>query len=904
MVIKKGPDGKYYIAPSPPSFYESKKPGSSSGGSGSSSGGSSLNNFLNIIDKAKQEGQDKLKVIAPDYVAPKKTGRISSGGGTSSRSYNVGGSSSGGGTSTAQQITGALSTSTANTNVYNYKQSQTNLGRLGINQTSNAFTPVVDSWYKDQQSKTGSFNMPSYNIIKKEKERGGISKDTALSAMGTSFSQDYQSKYSQANKQFTQNLFESESKKRDTGLIYYQGRIDKGEDFKTVTGEYDTYIKTSDAKLLTAQKDFGANWEATTGARYKGNVNRIMYDQALIYDTDKAKSKVFSSFTSGAKTGAVTTGAFQVLQKYAPKVASAGSKFIAVPVMVAYAGYAYGSSGYSGYKNYKTAKGLGFTTSQSVQRGLLSGANTLSGPAFFSAGAVTGGLAVSGTTMAYKNLRMTGRVTGYSSAKQGRIDKLLGRKNAFKVDLKKGQVTDAVAKGGGKSITGGTSTRSYSVKLNTKGLGAKDLATAKKFNLRGTVNQQVSGTGGRFTGIEGARFKTGGMFGRTTTSFTNIQGTIKGGKVAGLTTTLSRTGRTSTRSYGAFKGTGSVKAPNVFTRLEGSSTTARTLFSATYTRDPSKLVQFGRPGGRWTGYSAEGGPKRFSKIGIESNLKEINIWGSRAGTVTAKTYGDVAQWYGPEKAPFSITKVPSSRSYNVGGSSSGGGGAIYKTTSGGGGTVQLIKTVTKFKPMAPTSTTNIKVQQYQTIRPGFLSAYAGTGQYEYTQMEGLKTRVGVRGPQAQLLGPQAQLLPQQAKVKEGELLVAVRVGHRHAYQPIVTPPLTQVRVIGAYPRTQQSGKLLTRTQPALISPILTGGYGFGGQVPGRPRPRILPGLPSLPMGAWGQAGFGKIGAKKSRTGYNPSFTASFFKIIGKKPTGTKTGIGFRPIIRRVRRVRK
>ena len=810
------------------------------------------------------------------------------------------GSSSSGGTSSATIIQDAIKKDTANTNVYNYEQSKATGRLLGLPPpTSNAFTPVVDSWYKEQQSKTGSFNMPGYNVIKAEEKRGGISKDTALKGMGISLSQDYQGQYSQANKGFTDKLFSDEQKKRDTALIYYQGRIDRGEDFNIVTGEYNAYIKTSDAKLLTAQRNFGANWEATEGARYKRSVNKIMYDQALIYDSEKAKGKVFSSFTSGAKTGAITTGGFQVLQRYAPRVAGVASKFVAVPVMIGYAGYAYGSSGYSGYKNYKTAKGLGFTTTESVQRGLLGGANTLSGPAFFSAGAVTGGLAVSGTTMAYKNLRMTGRVTGYSSAEQARLNKILGRKDAFKVDLKKGQVTDVKSSTGG---TGGTSTRNYNVRLNTEGLSKANLKVANKFNLRGSITQQVGGTGGRFSGFEAGQFKTGGLFGRTTNTFTNIGGTVKGGKVVGFTSTLTATGRTSTLSTGTFWGKGSVKYPTSITRVEGSNIQSATNFKATYVRDPTKLIQFGRPGGKWTSWTTDAGPNRFSKIGIGSVWSQSNAYVMKGGNVRATTYTDTTQWNFGKPVKFDVSKVPSTKSYSVGGSSSGSPGQVQVKTQ-----------VNTFKPMAPVSTMNVQAPQYQATRTAPISAYAGTGQYELTQAPGL-----VRGPSPIMRGLEtpSKLLPLQTKVEPmvDTIKPVIRGGTRGPRTATLPPQtITQPMIQIAQPitqsktKTKQAGRLIQRTQPALTNPALTtGGYGFTSpNVPTTPRPRgfIIPPI-SLPMGSWGQAGFGKAGARKSRTGYNPSFTASFFKIMGKKPKGVKTGIGFRPIVRRVRRVRK
>ena len=440
MVIKynKG-TGKYYIAPSPPSFYQS--PGSSSGGSssGGSSSGSSDTKIVNGVTFIKTDTGGWISQGAKANLQ-KSRERIASGG--DPYSWNTGRST--GGTTTAQIIQNAVSNKNTGTNL----------------------------------------NIPNLSTIRQEETAGRINKTTALGAIGLYYSQDYQSQYNKANQQYTKKLFSGEEKKRDVALRYYQNRINSGENFNIVTKEYNAYIDTSNSKLLQQQKEFGANWEATTGKTYKQSANKIMYDQSLIYDTEKAQANVKNTFISGAKTGAVTTGAFQVLSKYAPRVASFGSKFVAVPLMVGYAGYAYYSSGSSGYKNYQTAKGLGFTDKQALQRGLLSGANTLSGPAFFSAGAVTGGLAVAGSTMAYKNLRMTGRITGYSSVEQGRIDKLLNRKDAFKTTLRQGQVTDATAKGGGARISAGSSSRSYDVSLDMTGLKGKNLATAKKLNLR------------------------------------------------------------------------------------------------------------------------------------------------------------------------------------------------------------------------------------------------------------------------------------------------------------------------------------------------------------------------------------------------------------------------------------
>jgi len=918
MAIKYNKEtGKYYIAPSPPSFYESKKPGSSSGGGfSSSSGGSSSTPTTVPYDFVGPLQPGVTREPAPVvYQGPvqqgtdpdvfRDTGRIVPIG-------SGGGSSSGGGITTAQVIQDAISRDTANKNVYNYEQNRNFLP----SPTCNVFTPIVDKWYKDQQSKTGSFNMPGYNIIKEEEARGGISKNTALKGLGVYYTQEYQSKYSQANQQFTQNLFESEGKKRDTALRYYQGRVNKGEDFKIVTGEYDTYIKTSDAKLLTAQKDFGADWETTIGAKYKGSVNKILYDQALIYDTDKAIGKVKSLFVSGAKTGAVTTGGFQVLQKYAPRVAGFGSKFVAVPIMIGYAGYAYASSGYSGYKNYKTAKSLGFTTSQSVQRGLLSGANTLSGPAFFSAGAVTGGLAVTGTTMAYKNLRMTGRVTGYSSGEQARIDRLLSRKNAFKVDLKKGQVTDVKSSTGG---TAGASTRSYNVRLNTQGLRGANLKVANKFNLRGTINQHITNQGGRIKGFEGAKFKTGGMFGKTTTSYTNIQGQIgPKGRVTGLTSSLSNTGRVTTFSYGSFTGKGFVKYPTSITRVEGSNVRSQTHFKADFTRDPTKIIQFGKTGGKWTSWTTDAGGSRGSKIGIGSKFSQGIAYVRPGGSVVAKTYTDTTQWKFRKPVKFDIIKVPSTKSYKgFGGPTSSGKSITFKPTtpasSGGtppesiikmrgadGGIVESIyygkgtyelTNIAGSRMLAPTSTMNINTVQFQTQGPGYISAL--TTQPTTTQPYDSKIMLPgynlLQAKNLQLIGPQP-LVKTDIKINTYQ---PANVGRRSAYvQPLViTQPIALVKPIVLQKQLPKQRGRLIQGQP---NALLTRGYDFAGRPWPRPRPRIFE-LPSLPMGAWGQAGFENIKGKESPTSYTPSFTASFFKMTGKKPEGVKTGMGFRPI---------
>ena len=855
---------------------------SSSGSSGSSSGSSSGRTVPYDFVGPLRPGTTREQAPA-QYQGPVQPG-------TDEASFRSSGRSSSG-TTTAQQITDALKTSTANINVYNYEKGIETSGRLGIAPASNI---LIDKWYANQQSQTGSSYMPAYATIKEEERKGNIGKETALKSMGVYYGQEYQEKYTQASTTFNKNLFEEEARKRETAQQYYQGRIDTGEDYSKVNTEYDDYIKSQNINLANRQQDFTKNWETTTGSEYKVGVNKIMFDQALLYDSERAKGEVFSSFTSGIKTGAITTGGFMALSKWAPRVASVGSKFVATPVMVAYGVYAYGTSGYSGYKNYKTARGLGFTQTQAVQRGVLSGANTISGPAFFSAGAVSGGLAVTGTTMAYKNLRTTGRMTGYTSAEQGRINKMLGRKDALKIDLKKGEITDIVGKSKTGRITAGSSTRSYNVKINTEGLSKPDIKLANKFNLRGTINQQLTGTGKRISGFEAGQFKTGGMFGKTTTTFTNIQGTIKGSSVKGFTSTLTNTGRTTGISSGIFKGTGSVKTPNVYTRLEGSSSTSQTLFRATYTKDASKLLQLGRPSGSWK-YSTTPGTARSNTVAIGSRLKQINLFKTNAVNVQAKTYGDVTEWKPGYTPKFKVTKVPSTRSfsYDVGG------------TSSGGATGQIFKQTTTFKPTAPITTTSIIAPQYQATSPGFVSAYAGTGQYELTQFNKLKMKPTPSSPVIMEQGVKLLPITTQSSIPKSTTATAPQRAITLPPQTITTPIQTIIQkpIQRQRPRTIQGGQILQPLQTTALSPILSGGYGFTPTPSVPTRPTWFPPI-SLPMGSWPQATTRAIGGRKAKTGYNPSFKAMFFKIKGKKTTGVKTGFNFRPIVRKVKRVRK
>jgi len=92
-------------------------------------------------------------------------------------------------------------------------------------------------------------------------------------------------------------------------------------------------------------------------------------------------------------------------------------------------------------------------------------------------------------------------------------------------------------------------------------------------------------------------------------------------------------------------------------------------------------------------------------------------------------------------------------------------------------------------------------------------------------------------------------------------------------------------------------------------------YGGGSPyVPGYTPTLPVPIIPSLPFMAGGGSPFMRLGNVKARpspTRYAPSFKALFFKIKGKAPQGRRTGFQFRPItpgfsfqgVRRVRRVR-
>ena len=539
---------------------------------GSSSGSSSGNAFLDTINKAKEQGQSKMDIIAPNYKGP-------------------GGSSNGGGSSTQiitpQQIEQVQGIS-------NQQNLQTELSKIESRQSGTDF--LIQSGIYQGQSSNNLLN-PDTIIEKRKKDLEDRQMSVATPDLSNVDVKDLTSRGSKnilgrkgkdyiepkvveeiLNQRSTQILLEA----RDTEV---GSAIDKQSKIKTQ--EINTFVSDADSKLnnyvqvlqedvnsgrISAdaatkklesyQKDLNKNIDKYVNSKNDElakagiELDKKWWDERGQY-IDKASGRIIGSYRTlnilktanipnvavavgiGVATGGVIAGGLGVVG------AVAGAKTAAVVG----GGLLYGGVGlgvvsaggatYSLSKQYSAGeitKGEFFATL--AVGGVFAGATI--------AGAMAGGLAVKA-------------VTNYSSLKpseQKVAERIINRQDSIKVDTVRGTVTESQIKLLRisstekatllREIRAGNSIEKVSVKINNAGLSPEELAVAKKLNLRGSGYQVVSSSGKSVTGVSSYNIKTGRGVSRLnpqrTKEITSLfSGTSSKGSVSGIKVSEIRT---------------------------------------------------------------------------------------------------------------------------------------------------------------------------------------------------------------------------------------------------------------------------------------------------------------------------------------------------------------------------
>ena len=257
----------------------------------------------------------------------------------------------------------------------------------------------------------------------------------------------------------------------------------------------------------------------------------------------------------GAGVTAGTMGGKALLSKAFGVTFKAGKsvlgKTLGAGIGIAYTAYELGKSGLYAKIRYDTYKGLGYSTKESLAFSSYAGATKLAPSAFGVGGAMTGGLAVAGAT----NYLTAGNLAGgLSKAEQKLVNKALARENAIKQEVKNEILTESQLKKVGLEIPGGrtnilgtkqtgTAVRRIDLSINQEGLSKAEQKAVKKLNYRGRTYQSVNIIDDVVQSSEATRVKTGGIFGQKSTSLSSFEGRSTGDILMGTRVTATTSGK-------------------------------------------------------------------------------------------------------------------------------------------------------------------------------------------------------------------------------------------------------------------------------------------------------------------------------------------------------------------------
>lgn len=526
MVIKKDPTtGKYYIAPSPPSFYQSKPSNSgSSSGSSSSSGGSSGNAFIDLINDAKQQGDAKLAVIAPNYTPPQSPRGSSS-------SSSGGGSNSSGSSGMSQAQTTSQIQAIANQASYENQINAIDTGNrvsaaLGVG-TSNMATGLINQARNNAASNLQSVASVDPRVIAESGFKGRTTPETTMLAQQKVLRDQikdaaerdinqYAKQVGEENKQAYQESLAFEERKLEEKFNDIQNRINNGGNYKKLSAEWESYKSRADKRLedkatqldkqaTSKLQSYAKDWENTTGRNMANNAGLVLRStDRLIRLSPKQLGKKFGgAFVKGAAVGGAATIAVQsskTIGKFASKVSGAAVTGILAGVSLG-AGYA--------------------TAAYDVKKGRLSrdefavegGARAVEGGVSFLGGfggAVAGSLAVTGAT----NLIKTGNVRGIKPIERELATRAYER-NGLAMRQVKGQVTEGTIRKSTfsqqgkneliKEIKAGSVVRKTTYTPNTRGLSQAEIQALAKYRLKVEVYSVYNQQGQAIKTIEVAR---------------------------------------------------------------------------------------------------------------------------------------------------------------------------------------------------------------------------------------------------------------------------------------------------------------------------------------------------------------------------------------------------------------
>jgi len=259
------------------------------------------------------------------------------------------------------------------------------------------------------------------------------------------------------------------------------------------------------------------------------------------------------------------------------------------------------------------------------------------------AGTAVGVFSIPYVEKGLSNYLKTGRAMGYSKQDIKAFDKLLKKENVFKAEVIKGKLSKTgKITASGKDILGKkfSSQRgaTYKITLDKNLLSTKELAVAKKFNLRGTSFQQLSRTGKNVQGLEFTRIKTGGLFGKELTTYSSIKGVQKGSTIMGTRTSITPYSDMNRVSFELFKATGKSKDMGLF-KFETSKGSNILFAEATSGKHTLKDIKWKR-----TPFSGKSvAVQKLSKIQINQVVKDAPI-----------------NWYKTEVKGVETFKLPSS----------------------------------------------------------------------------------------------------------------------------------------------------------------------------------------------------------------------------------------------------
>ena len=692
MVIKRGKDGKYYIAPSPPSFYKSPTPKPKSRGGSSSS--PAPNPFLDMLDKSQAEADAKLKIIAPNYTP------TSRGGSSSSSSNN---------TANIQNIAAIANAEKLRNSI---DQGNAASAALNINQQSTVASGFISTARANADRKASqSYNPVSSKQIADAGYRGDISPSVTMTAQTKVLRdkirttaereiKDYADNIGQQNKKSYDEYLALEERRLNNVYKEIQNRINNGGDYNKLSKEFELNKKKADERLKAKAlnldssaelklKGFAKEWEDTRGKSIEREAGLILRstDRLVRISPTQLKNKFIGAFIGGVGVGAGATGIIQA-------TGLTISKGVGIGLTAGAAGLSIGAGfATAGYDVARGRLKKDEYLEEAGTRGVVGGVSFLGG---FS-GAVVGSVAA--TTAS--NLIRTGNLKGIKPIER-ELAKQAYEKNGLTAREIKGTITEGSIKKLSidtqakqtllKEVKTGNIIRKTTYTPNTKGLNAAEVKALAKYNLKIETYSVYNRAGNVIKTFEISRITGKAPITRINKGADEVysygQGQLKAGK-----STLNRVsitnkaqpirdrlsalgqqrGRISEISLEQVRGTGATAKAGGY-RLEvgaGKSTSLFRFNPQAKTFDITPKTSAGR-----------------STILSKQTGTNIGVLRSNQGSLFSSktnTYGDLFGTGSVKGAPTSLNLNPSSSLGGSGGSSGGGslGGLKLTTVKGG-----------------------------------------------------------------------------------------------------------------------------------------------------------------------------------------------------------------------------